>query len=45
MRVAPDRARARLNWRPPVGFDEGLQRTTHWYAAFLAGQPELAPSA
>jgi CDP-glucose 4,6-dehydratase len=34
------KARAKLDWEPTIGFDEGLKRTVEWYSKHLA-----APSA
>jgi CDP-glucose 4,6-dehydratase len=37
LRLAIDKARARLGWSPRWGFEETLRRTTEWYRAFHAG--------
>jgi CDP-glucose 4,6-dehydratase len=37
LRLAIDKARGRLGWRPRWGFDETFRRTVEWYRAFHAG--------
>lgn len=38
MHLSSAKAQERLNWKPRVGFDEGLRRTVEWYRTYLAGQ-------
>ena len=44
MHLSSEKAERRLNWRPEIGFDEGLRRSVDWYLAFFrerAGALEL----
>jgi dTDP-glucose 4,6-dehydratase len=35
MHLSSEKAERRLNWRPEVGFEEGLRRSVDWYLAFF----------
>ncbi len=35
MHLSSEKAARRLNWRPEVGFNEGLRRSVDWYLAFF----------
>jgi dTDP-glucose 4,6-dehydratase len=36
MHLSSTKAERLLDWRPSVGFDEGLRRTVEWYLSFLS---------
>ena len=35
MHLSSEKAVRRLDWRPEVGFNEGLRRSVHWYLTFF----------
>lgn len=42
MHLSSDKARRLLDWKPRIGFDEGLKRTVAWYQTYFRA-PTGAP--